>query len=53
MKSKEAQYLKLQVEAAETGWVVTQDGKKPEVFIKWKHVVRYLASQLSNKQEKI
>jgi hypothetical protein len=44
-----AEFKKLSVEAARTGWIVRETGKPAEIFIRWDALVSYLASQLLTK----
>jgi hypothetical protein len=48
MKAKE-QYKTLTVEAAKTGWIVREDGKPAEIFIRWEAVVKKMEIELTSK----
>jgi hypothetical protein len=43
------QYKTLTVEAAKTGWIVRENGKPAEIFIRWEHVVKKLEMELTSK----
>jgi hypothetical protein len=46
------QYLTVQIEAAENGWIVKQvppKGVPPKVFVRWDAVVAYAASLLTTR----
>jgi len=48
-KTEKATYNKLTIEAARTGWIVKQQGKPAEVFVRWENVVKHLENQLTSK----
>ncbi len=43
------QYKTLTVEAAKTGWIVRENAKPAEIFIRWDQVVRKLEIELTSK----
>jgi hypothetical protein len=52
MKTTKGEYLTVQIEAAENGWIVKQvppRGTPPKVFVRWENVIQYAASLLTTK----
>jgi hypothetical protein len=52
MKTTQGEYLTVQIEAAENGWIVKQvppKGTPAKVFVRWDDVVKYAASLLTTK----
>jgi hypothetical protein len=52
MKTTQGEYLTVQIEAAENGWVVKQvphKGTPAKVFVRWDDVVKHAASLLTTK----
>jgi hypothetical protein len=45
-------YKKLTVEAAHGGWIVKEQGKTAEVFVRWESFVRRLELELTSKGDK-
>jgi hypothetical protein len=53
MKTTKGEYLTVQIEAAENGWIVKRvppGGTPAKVFVRWESVVEYAASLLTTKQ---
>lgn len=46
MKEK---YKTLTIEAAKTGWIVRENGKPAEIFVRWENVVTKLENELTSK----
>ena len=44
-----SQYSKVTVEAARTGWIVKENGRPAEVFVRWESLVQYLETRLATK----
>lgn len=42
------EYPTLTVEAARSGWIVKQDGKPAEIFVRWEALIAYLKAQLTS-----
>jgi len=42
-------YPTLSIEAARSGWIVTEKGRPAEVFVRWESVVSYIATRLTTK----
>ena len=49
MELKNVFYKKLTVEAAVNGWIVKENGKPTEVFVRWDAFVRKLEMELTSK----
>lgn len=45
-----ANYLTVQVEAAENGWIVKAKHLPAKVFVRWESVVKYMESLLVTRQ---
>lgn len=43
-----AEYATLTIQAAVTGWIVTEKGKPVQVFVRWEAAVNYLKSRLTS-----
>jgi hypothetical protein len=53
MAKSTGEYLTVQIEAAENGWIVKQvppRGTPPKVFVRWESVVEYAASLLTTRR---
>ena len=46
-------YKKLTVEAAKQGWIVKEQGKPAEVFVRWESVVAKLAHELTSQGDRV
>ena len=46
---KKPEYNTVSVEAARTGWIVREQGRPAEVFIRWDALLRYIETRLTSK----
>ena len=46
-KSKDGEFKTITVEAAKQGWIVREQGKPAEVFVRWESVVNKLKNELT------
>ena len=46
------EYRKLTIEAAVTGWIITQKGKPAEIFTRWEAVISRLKQELTSGGER-
>lgn len=49
VKQTGGEYNTVTVEAARTGWVVKENGRLTEVFVRWEALTRYLESRLATR----
>lgn len=46
---KNPEYNTVTVEAARTGWIVKEQNRPTEIFVRWEMLIRYLENRLTSK----